>query len=48
MPPFPVVPGLEVAEDRPPRLRARVPVVLHDQLELQGREEALGDRVDAA
>ena len=35
MPTLSVVPRLDIAEDRPTRLLARVPVALHDQLELE-------------
>ena len=45
MPPFPVVSGLDLPKDRVRCVRARVPVVLHDQLERQDRDKALRDRV---
>lgn len=47
MPALRVVPRLDVAEDRAAGLVARVPIMLHQQLELERREEALRDRVDA-
>src|SRR5688572_25769048 len=45
VPPLPIVPHLEIAEDRLAGLLARAPVGPRDQLGLQGGEEALHHRV---
>ena len=42
---LPVVPRLDVPEDRAARVLPRVPIVLHQQLELKCGEEALGHRI---
>ena len=34
MPPPPIVPELDIPNDRAPRLRARVPIVLHEEFPL--------------
>jgi hypothetical protein len=45
VPPPRVVPRLEVPEDRPSHLLAGVPIVLHDELELERRKKSLGHGV---
>jgi hypothetical protein len=43
--PLRIVPRFDIVKDRPPRIIARGPAMLENQLQLQGREETLGDRV---